>query len=125
MSEPSWRGYVVAEFSPRQRMMTSIRVCHLIAALSLAASAARAQTAGGISVVPRPESLVVRSGWFQLTPRTVIWSDRADSAVAVRFARAIAPATGFQPRVAVGSSASGRRIVFRRAAKRDTTLGKE
>jgi len=106
-------------------MMTSVRVWQLIAALSLGAVAAGAQTSGSISVIPRPESLVVRSGWFKLTSRTVIWTDRADSAVAVRFARALAPATGFQPRVIVGSSASGSRVVFRRAAKRDTTLGRE
>ena len=105
--------------------MTPIRVCQLITALSLGVGAARAQTAGEISVVPRPDSLVVRTGWFRLTPRTVIWTDRGDSAVAIRFARSIAPAIGFQPRVAVGSSSTGSRIVFRRAAQRDTTLGKE
>ena len=105
--------------------MTLFRVCHLIAALSLGAGAARAQSAGGISIVPRPDSLAVRSGWFKLTPRTVIWTDRGDSAVAVRFARTIAPALGFQPRVAVGSSSSGSRIVFRRAPQRDSSLGRE
>ena len=105
--------------------MTPIRVCQLIAALSLAAGAARAQSDDAISVIPRPDSVVARSGWFKLTPRTVIWTDRGDSAVAARFARAIAPALGFQPRVAVGSSTSGSRIVFRRAAPRDTTFGKE
>ena len=105
--------------------MTPIRVFQLIAALSLGFGAARAQTSGGISIIPRPDSLVVRAGWFKLTPRTVIWTDRGDSAVAIRFARSIAPAIGFQPRVAVGSSSKGSRIVFRRIARRDTTLGKE
>src|SRR5689334_20648260 len=105
--------------------MTPFRVCQLIAALSLGAGAARAQSADGISVIPRPESLAVRTGWFKLTPHTVIWTDRSDSAVAARFARSIAPALGFQPRVSVGSASTGSRIVFRRAPKRDTTLGKE
>src|SRR5690349_20888419 len=95
-------SYVVGHVHPRT--MTPIRVCQLIAALSIGVGAARAQTAGGISIIPRPDSLVVRTGWFKLTPRSVIWADRSDSAVAVRFARSIAPALGFQPRVAIGSS---------------------
>ena len=81
--------------------------------------------AANISVIPRPESVVAGRGTFTLTPRTTIWSDRADSAVARRFSRSLAPATALDLPVRIGTSASGNRIVFRRAAARDTTLGAE
>ena len=51
---------------------------------------------------------------------TIIVADRADSAAARRLARDLAPATGFDLRVTLGGDASGNRIVFRRAAARDT-----
>ena len=97
----------------------------LLVTLILAARPIRAQRSDGFSVIPRPESVVVRNGSFALTRRTVIATDRADSAIAVRFARSIAPATGFEPRVIVGSTSTRNRIVFRRATKRDTSLGPE
>ncbi|MDB4876578.1 MAG: beta-N-acetylglucosaminidase [Gemmatimonadetes bacterium] len=60
-----------------------------------------------------------------LGPRTTIWTDRADSAVAARFARQIAPATGLDLVVKIGAGTSGSRIVFRQAAEGDTALGRE
>jgi hexosaminidase len=81
--------------------------------------------AGELSVIPRPTSLVAGRGVFTLSPRTTIWSDRADSAVARRFSRSLAPATALDLPVRIGTSTSGNRIVFRRAASRDTTLGPE
>ena len=57
-----------------------------------------------------------RSGTFTLTSRTSIWADRADSAVAERFARSLAPATGARAaRASRNVGAAETRIVFRRA----------
>lgn len=83
-----------------------------------------AQSANDLAVIPRPVSLVRGDGSFTLGAGTVIVADRGDSAVAVRFARSIAPATGFTLPVRIGRTASGSRIVFQRAA-RDTMLGAE
>jgi len=83
-----------------------------------------AQTNDGVAVVPRPQSVTRGRGSFALTARTTIWADKADSAVARRFARSLSVATGFDLPVRVGSG-SGKRIVFRRAAARDTSLGAE
>jgi hexosaminidase len=77
-----------------------------------------------LAIIPRPVSLTRGSGNFTLSGRTVISTDRGDSAVAARFARSIASATGFALPVRIGSATSGNRIVFQRAA-RDTTLGDE
>ena len=84
-----------------------------------------AQTSDGVSVIPRPQSVVSRHGSFTLTARTSIWTDRADSAVARRFSRSLAEATGFDLPVRVGTSALGNRILFRRVAARDTAVGRE
>jgi hexosaminidase len=83
-----------------------------------------AQTSDGVAVIPRPQMVAPSRGSFVLTPRTTIWSDKADSAVVRQFARSLAPATGFDLAVRIGTAASGNRIVFRRIA-RDTTLGAE
>jgi hexosaminidase len=82
------------------------------------------QTAADIAVVPRPASVSIGRGVFQLTARTAVWTNREDSAVARRFVLDVAPATGFDLRVAVGAPSTGNRIVFVRAA-RDTGLGPE
>jgi len=95
-------------------------------AIPLAELGAQTNTlAASISIIPRPDSLVAGRGSFTLTSRTTIWSDRADSAVARRFARSLAPATALDLPVRIGTSSSGNRIVFRRASARDTTLGPE
>jgi hexosaminidase len=83
-----------------------------------------AQTSDGVAVIPRPQMVAPSRGSFALTPRTTIWSDKADSAVVRQFARSLAPATGFDLAVRIGTAASGNRIVFRRIS-RDTTLGAE
>jgi hexosaminidase len=88
-------------------------------------TAVSAQTTDEVAVIPRPQSIELARGAFTLAPHTTIWSDKADSAVARQFARSLAPATGFDLAVRMGTSASGNRIVFRRTAARDTTLGAE
>jgi len=85
---------------------------------------AGAQSSAG-SIIPRPDSVRSGRGEFTLTARTVLVTDRADSAVAQRFARSLADATGFTLPVRVGATSTGNRIVFRRAAPRDTSLGAE
>jgi len=101
---------------------------HLVAAALMTISmrsTVSAQTSDGIAVIPRPQAVALGRGSFTLTARTTIWSDKADSAVARQFARALAPATGYDLPVRLGASGSGNRIVFRRATVRDTTLGAE
>jgi hexosaminidase len=77
------------------------------------------------AIIPRPASLVVGKGAFDLNARTVIFAGRADSAVATRFARALAPATGLVIPVRLGATPTGNRIVFRRVSATDTTYGSE
>ena len=89
------------------------------------ASASLAAQADRVDIVPRPASVVAGTGTFRLTARTTLWTDRADSGVARRFARDVAPATGFDLVIRVGAGTSGSRIVFRRAAATDTTFGPE
>ena len=84
-----------------------------------------AQAASEISIIPRPAVMQVGRGSFVIDARTTIWADRADSAVARRFARTIAPPTGLDLAVNVGASHRGNRIMFRRASGRDVTLGAE
>ncbi|MEP6491538.1 MAG: beta-N-acetylhexosaminidase [bacterium] len=86
---------------------------------------AGAQAQIGVSIIPRPQSIVVGQGRFALTAHTTIWVDRSDSAVARRLARDLAPATGFDLAVRVGTAGKGNRIVFRRSAAKDTSLGSE
>lgn len=102
----------------------------LIAAVAVGASigsrAATAQSAPPISIVPKPVQVTRGTGQFTLSARTTIVASRPDSAVAERFARSLAPATGFTLRVRVGTAASaaGSRIVFQHET-RDTTIGDE
>ena len=85
-----------------------------------------AQAASEPAIIPRPSEMTTGRGVFRLTARTTIVADRGDSMVARRLARDLTPATGFTLPVEFGSTAaSGNRIVFRRAAARDTTLGAE
>ncbi|MFI5229002.1 MAG: beta-N-acetylhexosaminidase [Gemmatimonadales bacterium] len=107
-----------------------MRLMLFVTALAVASSA-RGQTTTEPSIIPRPASLVRHAGTFTLTARTAIWADHADSAVAERFARGLAPATGFALRVHFGTAPHGKtatslsRIAFTRAPKRDTSLGPE
>ena len=122
-----WRAYVLA--TPPTRLMRSISRMFVVAAIvGMSPSRAHAQgndAAANIAVIPRPQSVVAATGKFTLSPRTTIWSDKADSAVARRFARNLAPATAMELPMRIGTSATGNRIVFRRASSRDTTLGAE
>ncbi len=96
-----------------------------LAALAMTVGFSLVAGAQDISVVPKPVSLVRGKGAFSLTARTTIFASRGDSAVAARFARALAPATGLEIPVRVDAAPAGNRIVFRRAAARDTTYGAE
>ena len=110
---------------PRRAILTRMRTARMPLALLLAGAAPlAAQTATDVAIIPRPASVSVGRGTFQMTGRTALWADREDSAVARRFAQDIAPATGFDLRVRVGAPTSGKRIVFVRAP-RDTSLGPE
>ncbi|MEO7085480.1 MAG: glycoside hydrolase family 20 zincin-like fold domain-containing protein, partial [Gemmatimonadaceae bacterium] len=95
------------------------------AVTALSARNVVAQTPESISVIPKPVTLTAGRGQFTLTGRTTIWTDRADSVVARRLARELAPSTGFDLAVRIGSSNAGNRIVFRNAAARDTSFGAE
>ena len=109
-------------------MRSISRVFVLAAILVVSLSRAQAQgndLAASVAVIPRPQSVVTAPGRFTLSPRTTIWSDKADSAVARSFARSLAPGTAMELPLRIGTSATGNRILFRRAASRDTTLGAE
>ncbi len=80
---------------------------------------------GEIALIPRPTHVVSAKGAFRLTARTVIVAARTDSLAARRLARDVAPATGFDLPVRSMDPGQGSRILFRRAAPRDTTLGPE
>jgi len=102
-----------------------MRTARIPLALLLAGAAPLVgQTATDVAIIPRPVSVSVGRGTFQVTGRTALWADQEDIAVARRFAQDIAPATGFDLRVRVGAPTSGNRIVFVRAP-RDTSLGTE
>src|SRR5580765_1637290 len=92
------------------------------AALRMTACFAAIAGAQETAIIPRPVSLVRGKGTFTLTARTTIFANRGDSAVATRFARALAPATGLVLPVKVDAAPAGNRVVFRRAAARDTTF---
>ncbi|HTE44036.1 MAG TPA: beta-N-acetylhexosaminidase [Gemmatimonadaceae bacterium] len=109
-------------------MRLPLRTLLVLLVVGLSASPLRAQgdnASAQIAVIPRPQSIVAKRGSFALTPRTTIWSTKRDSAAARRLARDLAPATGFDLSVRVGSATSGNRIVFRAAPAKDTTLGPE
>lgn len=82
----------------RFRGMTPRR-CTIVAAGLLAAlvgrRAAAQDSAGALTVIPRPAHVTVLPGRFALTARTVIWTDAADTAVGYQLARYLEPATGF------------------------------
>jgi hexosaminidase len=91
--------------------------------VSMAVSKSSRAQAADVAIIPRPASVTRGSGTFTLTPRTRIFTDRADSAVAERFARSLASATGYAIPVQVGRATSGSRIVFQQS--RDTTIDDE
>ncbi|HEY9230053.1 MAG TPA: beta-N-acetylhexosaminidase, partial [Gemmatimonadaceae bacterium] len=97
----------------------------LLQLAALVASPAFAQGPAEPAVIPRPTSMTTGRGTFRLTPQTIIVATRADSLAAKRLARDLAPATGYDLPVRYGAAPSGSRIVFRRVASTDTTLGAE
>src|SRR6476620_7201764 len=101
-------------FSPMRRLLL----------LAFVAGSARAQSTEP-SIIPRPTPMTSGRGMFRLTERTTIVATRADSLAARRLARDLAPATGWDLPVRFGAAPEGNRIVFRRAAQTDTTLGDE
>ncbi|MDZ7632731.1 MAG: beta-N-acetylhexosaminidase [Gemmatimonadaceae bacterium] len=84
-------------------------------------------TSASYAVIPRPAVLTPASGHFTLTARSVVSADPVFAAVARRFARDVAPATGFDLQVA--TSATPARSGFIRLVRvtgRDTlALGAE
>jgi hexosaminidase len=100
-------------------------VTRAFAALVILAPSVVTAQLDDVPIIPRPISVKSAKGVFTLTAPTVIVTDRADSAVAQRFAFSLAPATGFALPVRIGTAARGNRIVFRRAAARDTSFGDE
>lgn len=67
-----------------------------------------------IAIVPQPVSVTVRTGRFQITPRTVIWTDQASAAIARQFAHFLEPPTGMSLNVQVGGTIPSGAIVLRR-----------
>ncbi len=68
------------------------------------------------SIIPRPVSLTTQTGRFTLTPRTVIWSDRASASVARQLVDYLEPATGLTLRVQIGGPVPAGAIALRRDA---------
>jgi hexosaminidase len=67
-----------------------------------------------VSVVPRPIKVTPRPGRFVLTRDTMIWTDRASTAIGHRLARYLEPATGFTLPVRATAQLPPRGIVLRR-----------
>jgi hexosaminidase len=85
----------------------------LIAGSRSAAGQATPAPAPTIAVIPQPVSLKPATGHFRLTSATVIWTDRASSAVGEQLARYLEPATGWTLRVRTGGAAPAGAISLR------------
>jgi hexosaminidase len=72
------------------------------------------------SIIPRPESLTVRTGHFALSARTVIATDRATASIGRALAAWLEPATGLA--IPVRASEAGSSGAGRIELRRDTTL---
>jgi hexosaminidase len=70
----------------------------------------------GISIIPRPVSLVRGVGEFALTATTTIWTDAPSEAIGHQLARYLEPPTGFVLRVRAGGSAPATGIILQRDA---------
>src|SRR5512136_3128625 len=92
------------------RLILTIAVAVLMATMP---SVARAQqSARPIAIIPQPVSVKPQPGEFTLTPRTVIWTDRATSELGRRLASYLGPATGFALDVRTGAANTGNRIAL-------------
>jgi hexosaminidase len=89
------------------------RAARLVLAFALIAmpTVVRAQP---VAIIPQPVRVTERSGQFAITPRTVIWTDRASAPVAHQLAQYLEPATGFTLRVQIGGARPARAIALRR-----------
>jgi hexosaminidase len=65
-------------------------------------------------IVPQPVRMTAQPGQFELTARTVIWTDAGSAPVARQLAGYLAPATGFTFRLQSTGNAPARAIVLRR-----------
>ena len=117
---------VFVESIPMQTRHPGIFVPMALLAAVLGAAPTSAIAAGqgaqppGAAIVPRPVSMTPGTGVFTLTPRTVIWTDRASESLGRRLAGWLEPATGIAIPVRVGRSTSAGRIVL----TRDPTLAR-
>jgi hexosaminidase len=116
----------------RARSSTTRREKRVVYALLLAVSIARAQATGNTAdpaayaVLPRPAVLTPAAGAFSLVAGTVVRADPAFVAVARRFSRDIAAATGFDLRVVASRTPARGAIRLLRITGRDTlALGAE
>jgi hexosaminidase len=75
------------------------------------APAARPHDATAFHVIPRPNELVPGTGNFTLSAATVLHADTEFDAVARRFARDVAPATGFDLAVSAAAPATGTPVI--------------
>ncbi len=97
-----------------------------VAATSSMATAQSMHDAASYAVIPRPTVLSPAAGHFTLSRRTIVVADSALSAVAHRFVRDIADATGYDVPVMRTAATGASAIRLIRVAGRDTVaLGAE
>src|SRR5512145_3181758 len=85
----------------------------LVACLATSTLLASARAAAPQHIIPQPVKMTASDGYFRITPRTVIWSDRARAGVARQLARYLEPATGFPIDVVTTGGIPARAIVLR------------
>ncbi|MBL0171131.1 MAG: beta-N-acetylhexosaminidase [Gemmatimonadaceae bacterium] len=85
---------------------TLLLLCAVLSLSSRALSAAPAADSSVYAVIPRPTVMTPMPGHFTLTARTAVHADPTFAAVAHRFARDIANATGFDLSVVRSSAAA-------------------
>ena len=106
------------------RTLAAAAVCLLAA--SERATAATARDTSIYAIIPRPTVLTPAAGEFTLAARTPLRTDPMFAAVAHRFARDVANATGFDLAVVRASTAASGAIRLVRVSGRDTlALGAE
>jgi hexosaminidase len=112
-------GFRGATYLPAMRpsFRTIAVTLSMTAAAALTASAQGISAApagpGTIALIPQPVTLTPRTGRFQITARTVIWTDAASARVGRQLARYLEPATGYTVVVRSGGSAPTGAIVLR------------
>jgi hexosaminidase len=109
-------GQAQDQGEPAVKLVVPLAVCF---ALGVPFAAARTPqtsraTSAAIAIIPQPVALTPGPGRFQLTPRTVIWTDQASASVGHQLARYLEPATGFTLRVQTTGTAPAGAIQLRR-----------